>query len=327
MMHLDGDKELQDFEVFVRDADTEFDVSDDLAYASDDTWSPAWEEIERETRDDYEEMERGRKAQQVARERRKFEQFEKRTQEQLKELDAQQQEQLKHLLQLQQDQLNHLLLVRNQFSMDLHRGVGSPPTSSSALGFNTPRYNPAISPEYKLESSSSSSSSASSSWPLSPSYSSSSWPYLASPAPPTSSPRPTQHWSTFPSFVRFIFSGAGHYRQEADGPSSAGDTLIAEAKALAAEWAARRGDQQQQHHHLRQHRQQQGTDWLSFLRSFGWPEAAAAESAQQGSSGTGGAAQESARGEGRGGKAGFEVGQEGFDFEAVAVANAAVEVE
>lgn len=100
---------------------------------------------------------------------------------------------------------------------------------------------------------------------------------------------------------------------------STGDLLLAEAKVFAADWAAKRDEQQQR---LRQQRKQQegawlGKSWSLFFRSvmgsFGWPEG----SVREGSGGAGGAEQEGGRG-----KVGFEVGEEGFNFEAAAAANA-----
>lgn len=339
-MHLEADRQLQDFEIFLGDADTDVinppSYSDGSRYADDDDntddSSPtgsslsAWREIKHEIRDDYDDMQRQRKAQQAARERRRFEQAQKRVQQQLQELDAQQQEQLKQLLLLEQDQLKHLLLEQDEMEAAVtHRTAGSgsppPPSSSAALGFSTPPrytmpYYTAVSSEWSLPSPYSSSSPSSS-------FARPSSPYAhAAPSTSTSGP-PRSWWSTFSSSFAAVDEpsyGESADREETavvvvDEPS-AGDTLIAEAKALVADWASKRGVQKQ---HLRQQRPQQnqqqeggvrdGQGWLSFLlRSLGWPapEAAAVaaaapgeESVQEGSGGAGGVGQEGGGGESR----------------------------
>lgn len=79
IMHLWGDKQIQDFEIFIQD-DPESTSYDDTFTDDDDDRSPLWMELEREMRDDYEEMQRTRKAQQVEREQKKFERIEMQVQ-------------------------------------------------------------------------------------------------------------------------------------------------------------------------------------------------------------------------------------------------------
>lgn len=325
-MYLDGDKQLQDFEIFLEDPGV---LSDDEVYTydtgDDDADEPSpWLKIEQEARDDYEEMQRTRKAAQVAREKAKFEQIEKRAREQLRQLDVQQQEQLKQLLLLQQDQLNHLRLQQDQQLADLQRTArSSPSSSSSALGFSTSRYTLSVPSEYDPSppsssfSSSSSSSSSTTTTRLPPLLSSSSSflsPSTSSSSPPPPPP-PAWLWSTFSSFVSSVFSSDC---QEVDcegvNETSAGDAVAAEAEALEADSAARGGEQPQK----------QGV-WLGqtwyyvFFRSVvgsytGRSEVTLGEGSvvQERSSGAGGDG---------GVEEGFEVGEEGINFEAAAATN------
>ena len=342
MMHLEGDRQLHDFELFLVGID--FDSSYyEGSIADDDIEPPAWEELERDAREEYGEMEQARKAQQAASERRRFEQAEKRVQQQLHELDVLHQDQLKQLLHLQQDQLKQVLLQRDQMEADMPRPVeSSPPSSSSALGFSTPRYYmppySSASGKYDLASSSSSppfstfsyrtattTSLSSSSSSSSPSQS-----YVA-PSAPSSHPEPAQPPSRQQEEEQEQEQEQEQQEQEQEQEQEEEDEpsidnlLLEQAMALATDWSARREDMER--YVLQQVRQQQefraGNDWLSFYGyHFGWPRVAATppgeESARGGSSsgGAGGPGQKGVSGEG-----GFGVGREGLSFEEAAAAS------
>eukprot|EP00752_Nemacystus_decipiens_P002559 g2400.t1 len=299
MMHLAADRHLQDFETFLGAAVTYPSYSHGF-YSSDDhsgSLSP-WNELEPETRDEYEEMQRERKARQAARERRKFVQAEElvQQQQQLHGLDAQNQ----HLPPPRQGHPAGAVVGQ--------RTAGSTPSSSlssSVLGFTTPaRY---AKPYYAA---------VSSDWRLPPSNGNS-----AASTPPPPPPPPQSWWSKLSSSFAAFFP-AGPEEEEGADAVSEGETLVARAKAFAAEWAGERGDQKK---HLRQQKRlrqdlREGRYWPDIFRRFGWLEAAEAapdkESAREAGSDAGGVGQRRA-----GGEPGGEVDQESIHLEETAAAN------
>lgn len=123
MMHIGGEKQLQNFEAFLEGSEC---TSYDDIYTEDYDWLPLWKvEFARENRDSYGEMQRKRKGQQVAREQKKFERIEMRDQ----------QGQLKQRQQLKQVQQR-----QDQLPAHLQRTVRSSPSSSAVVGFSAPRY-------------------------------------------------------------------------------------------------------------------------------------------------------------------------------------------
>eukprot|EP00903_Cladosiphon_okamuranus_P010594 g10018.t1 len=312
MMHLEKDRQLQDFERLLSG-----DHPDSSSYegpiADDDvdyTTVSSWQELDQDERDEYDDMERARKAQQAARERRRFQQVEQRVQQQLHDLDVQQRDQLKQLLHLQQDELKHLLQQRDQMEAHMLGAEGSlPPESStpslsSALGFSTTRYSM---PHYTAVSSASASSSSSSTTSTTSTV----------PSPP---PQSSSSQSLTPLYDELEDEPDAQASSEKVDEPDAEDTLFEEAMRLATEWAARRDSMEQ--HILQQTRQQQdvraGQGWLSFLRYSGWPRLVAAtpreESVQGGSSAVGAAGQEGPQGT-REGEPRSQLDHEGINFE------------